>query len=62
MLLVGIGAFLVVQAPPAPHHDHANFLTSFAWSPDDTPPGFGTGVLAYGTLLSFEIALGGFYG
>lgn len=56
-LLVGIAAFLVIKAVPALHKDHANFLTSFAWSPDDTPSRFGVGVLAYGTLVTSLIAL-----
>ncbi|HEY5335679.1 MAG TPA: phosphate ABC transporter permease subunit PstC [Mycobacteriales bacterium] len=56
-LLVGIAVFLVVKAVPALHQDHANFLTSFAWSPDDSPARFGVGVLAYGTVVSSLIAL-----
>lgn len=56
-LLVGIAAFLVVKAVPALRQDQAGFLTSFAWSPDDTPARFGVAVLAYGTLVSSLIAL-----
>lgn len=56
-LLAGIAVFLVVKAIPALHHDHAGFLTSFAWNPDGTPARFGVGVLAYGTLVTSLIAL-----
>jgi len=56
-LLVGIALFLVIKAVPALHKDHVSFLTSFDWSPDDTPARFGIGVLVYGTVVCALLAL-----
>jgi phosphate ABC transporter permease protein PstC len=57
IILAGIAVFLVVKAVPALRVDKVNFVTSFAWDPDDTPAQFGVGILAYGTLVASVIAL-----
>ncbi len=56
-ILAGIAIFLVLKAVPALHKDTANFFTTFAWNPDNTPAQFGIGVLAYGTLVTALLAL-----
>ena len=56
-IMAGIGLFLVVKAIPALRVNTANFLTSSAWLPDNTPPAFGIAALAFGTLVSSIIAM-----
>nr|WP_308402166.1 phosphate ABC transporter permease subunit PstC [Streptomyces shenzhenensis] len=56
-LMGAIAAFLVTQALHAITADQANFLTSFAWSPDEDPSVWGVGLVAWGTLVTSLFAL-----
>ncbi|MHB1472734.1 MAG: phosphate ABC transporter permease subunit PstC [Dermatophilaceae bacterium] len=57
LLIAAITAFLVLRAIPAVRKDTVNFFTATQWSPDDTPPVFGIGALAYGTVVTSVLAL-----
>ncbi len=57
VLMAAIAAFLVLRAVPALRKDTVNFFTATQWSPDDTPPAFGIGALAYGTVVTSTLAL-----
>jgi phosphate ABC transporter permease protein PstC len=57
LIMASIAAFLIVKALPALQVDKANFFTSQAWSPDDTPAHFGILQLVWGTVLSAGLAL-----
>ena len=57
VIMAAIASFLIYRSWSAITADHTNFLTTFAWSPDDTPSTFGVAVLVYGTIVSSLIAL-----
>ena len=57
VIMAAIAVFLTVRAVIAISQDHGNFLTTFEWNADATPPVFGIAVLAYGTVVSSIIAM-----
>ncbi|MEU0049604.1 phosphate ABC transporter permease subunit PstC [Streptomyces sp. NPDC006184] len=60
LLLVVMGAiavFLTYRASLAISKDHGNFLTTFEWNTNLTPPVFGIAVLAFGTVVSSIVAM-----
>jgi phosphate transport system permease protein len=57
VIIVAIAIFLISKAVPALRADHANFLTTKEWFPNDAQPRFGIAALAFGTVLSSIIAL-----
>ncbi|MDI5963627.1 phosphate ABC transporter permease subunit PstC [Streptomyces sp. SL13] len=57
VIMAAIAVFLTVRAVTAISGDHGNFLTTFQWNADATPPVFGIGVLLYGTAVSSVIAM-----
>jgi phosphate transport system permease protein len=57
VIIVAIGVFLVSRAIPALRADHANFFTFNNWFTNQSPPMFGIGALAIGTLLTSALAL-----
>ncbi|OIK25739.1 phosphate ABC transporter permease subunit PstC [Streptomyces malaysiense] len=57
VIMAAIAAFLAVRAVSAISADHGNFLTTFEWNANATPPVFGIAVLLYGTLVSSVIAM-----
>ncbi|MCX3062173.1 phosphate ABC transporter permease subunit PstC [Streptomyces beihaiensis] len=57
VLMAAIAVFLTVRAANAISQDHGNFLTTFEWDANTTPPVFGIAVLLYGTLVSSVIAM-----
>jgi phosphate transport system permease protein len=57
VIMAAIAAFLAYRAVGAISKDHGNFLTTFAWTPDNIPPVFGIAVLAFGTIVSSVIAM-----
>ncbi len=56
-VMAAIALFLTVRAVGAVSRDHGDFLTTFEWNPNSTPPVFGIAVLAYGTVVSSVIAM-----
>ncbi|MEU6175072.1 phosphate ABC transporter permease subunit PstC [Streptantibioticus parmotrematis] len=57
VIMAAIAVFLTVRTISAVSQDHGNFLTTFEWNADNTPPVFGIAVLAYGTVVSSVIAM-----
>ncbi|WP_225847997.1 phosphate ABC transporter permease subunit PstC [Streptomyces sp. HPF1205] len=57
LIMASIAVFLTVRAITAVSKDHGNFLTTFEWNPQLSPPVFGIAVLAYGTVVSSVIAM-----
>ncbi|GAA2012428.1 hypothetical protein GCM10009839_03530 [Catenulispora yoronensis] len=58
VLMGAIAAFLVYRAQDALSANTANVVTyTGQWAPDDTPPKFGIGALAWGTLVTSLIAI-----
>ncbi|GGX48028.1 phosphate ABC transporter permease subunit PstC [Streptomyces fructofermentans] len=57
VIMAAIAGFLTYRAALAISEDEANFLTSFEWDANGTPPKFGIAVLAYGTVISSVIAM-----
>jgi phosphate transport system permease protein len=57
VIMAAIAAFLIWKAIPSISKDHANFITSQAWNPDDSTVKFGILQLAFGTVLSAGLAL-----
>ncbi|AYN40617.1 phosphate ABC transporter permease subunit PstC [Streptomyces dangxiongensis] len=60
LLLVVMGAiavFLTYRASLAISKDDGNFLTTFEWNTNLTPPVFGIAVLAFGTVVSSIVAM-----
>jgi phosphate transport system permease protein len=58
LLMATIAAFLVYRASDALSANHANVVTyTGQWAPDDSPPKFGIGTLAWGTLVTSLIAI-----
>ncbi|NUR94089.1 MAG: phosphate ABC transporter permease subunit PstC, partial [Kribbellaceae bacterium] len=58
ILMGAIAAFLIYRAQDALSANTANVLTyTGSWAPDDSPPKFGIGALAWGTLVTSLIAI-----
>ncbi|MQY14689.1 Phosphate transport system permease protein PstC 2 [Streptomyces sp. RB5] len=57
VLMGGIAAFLAWRASLALAQNEGNFLTTFEWNANASPPVFGIAVLAFGTLVSSLIAM-----
>ncbi|MEY9850103.1 phosphate ABC transporter permease subunit PstC [Streptacidiphilus sp. MAP5-3] len=57
VVMAAIAGFLIVRAVGALGQNHGNFLTTQAWTPDNTPPVFGIAVLLVDTLISAAIAM-----
>ncbi|MEU3528936.1 phosphate ABC transporter permease subunit PstC [Streptomyces sp. NPDC038707] len=57
VIMAAIAVFLTYRASLAISRDHGNFLTTFEWNPNLTPPSFGIAVLVFGTVVSSVIAM-----
>ncbi|MGW1889809.1 phosphate ABC transporter permease subunit PstC [Streptomyces sp. NPDC002004] len=57
LIMAAIAAFLTYRASLVLSKDHGNFLTTFQWDANNTPPVFGIAVLAFGTIVSSVIAM-----
>ncbi|MFI6377311.1 phosphate ABC transporter permease subunit PstC [Streptomyces sp. NPDC050546] len=57
VIMAAIAAFLTYRASLAISKDEGNFLTTFQWDTNATPPVFGIAVLAFGTVVSSIIAM-----
>ncbi|MEU6221270.1 phosphate ABC transporter permease subunit PstC [Streptomyces sp. NPDC047022] len=57
VIMAAIAVFLTIRAVSAISGDHGNFLTTFEWNTNLTPPVFGIAVLAFGTIVSSIIAM-----
>jgi phosphate transport system permease protein len=57
VIMAAIAVFLTYRASLAISDDHGNFLTTFEWNTNLTPPSFGIAVLAFGTVVSSVIAM-----
>lgn len=57
VIMAAIAGFLTYRASLAISKDHGNFLTTFEWNTNLTPPSFGIAVLAFGTIVSSIIAM-----
>ncbi|MFF3514757.1 phosphate ABC transporter permease subunit PstC [Streptomyces sp. NPDC002573] len=57
VIMAAIAVFLAYRASIAISGDHGNFLTTFEWNTNLTPPVFGIAVLAFGTVVSSIIAM-----
>ena len=56
-IIVAIGVFLIWRAIPSLQANTANFFTTSAWFPDQTPSVFGIAALTFGTLFTAVIAM-----
>ena len=52
VIIAAIAVFLIAKAVPALRANTANFWTFEGWFPNDDPPKFGIGALAFGTVLT----------
>ncbi|WP_018548495.1 phosphate ABC transporter permease subunit PstC [Streptomyces sp. LaPpAH-108] len=57
VIMAAIAVFLTYRASLAISADHGNFLTTFEWNTNATPPVFGIAVLAFGTVVSSIVAM-----
>jgi phosphate transport system permease protein len=57
VIMAAIAVFLTYRASLALSENHGNFLTTFEWNTNVTPPSFGIAVLAFGTVVSSIIAM-----
>ncbi|MFF8477951.1 phosphate ABC transporter permease subunit PstC [Streptomyces sp. NPDC015414] len=57
VIMAAIAVFLTYRASLAISKDHGNFLTTFEWNTNLTPPVFGIAVLAFGTVVSSVVAM-----
>ena len=57
VIMAAIAVFLTYRASIAISKDDGNFLTTFEWNANATPPVFGIAVLAFGTVVSSVIAM-----
>ncbi|MEV6109063.1 phosphate ABC transporter permease subunit PstC [Streptomyces sp. NPDC051940] len=57
VIMGGIAVFLTWRACLALAQNEGNFLTTFEWNANATPPVFGIAVLAFGTIVSSIIAM-----
>ncbi|WP_105974050.1 phosphate ABC transporter permease subunit PstC [Streptomyces geranii] len=56
-IMAAIAIFLTYRATLAISKDDGNFLTTFEWNTNVTPPKFGIAVLAFGTIVSSIVAM-----
>ncbi|SDI04163.1 phosphate transport system permease protein [Sinosporangium album] len=56
-IMAAIAVFLIAEAIPALYANEGSFLTELIWTPNNSPPAFGIGALAFGTLMSSFLAL-----
>ncbi|GEC09796.1 phosphate transport system permease protein [Streptomyces spinoverrucosus] len=56
-IMAAIAVFLTWRAALAISKDEGNFLTTFEWNTNASPPVFGIAVLAFGTVVSSIIAM-----
>jgi phosphate transport system permease protein len=57
VIMAAIAVFLSVRAVVAIRANEGNFLTTFEWNANATPPYFGIAVLLFGTVISSVIAM-----
>ncbi|MFF6999458.1 phosphate ABC transporter permease subunit PstC [Streptomyces sp. NPDC008313] len=57
VIMAAIAAFLAYRASLVLSKDEGNFLTTFEWDANATPPVFGIAVLAFGTIVSSVVAM-----
>jgi phosphate transport system permease protein len=57
VIMAAIAAFLTYRASMVLSKNDGNFLTTFEWNANATPPVFGIAVLAFGTIVSSVIAM-----
>ncbi|MET8814115.1 phosphate ABC transporter permease subunit PstC [Streptomyces sp. NPDC004549] len=57
VIMAAIAVFLTYRASLAISADHGNFLTTFEWNTNASPPVFGIAVLAFGTVVSSVVAM-----
>ncbi|MEU6660361.1 phosphate ABC transporter permease subunit PstC [Streptomyces sp. NPDC046821] len=57
VIMAAIAAFLTYRASMVLSKNHGDFLTTFEWNANNTPPVFGIAVLAFGTVVSSVIAM-----
>lgn len=57
IIIGAIGVFLAAKAAPSLRAAGGRFLTTFEWFPDASPPHFGIGAVAFGTVLSSTLAV-----
>ncbi|MFF1355759.1 phosphate ABC transporter permease subunit PstC [Streptomyces sp. NPDC058297] len=57
VIMAAIAAFLTYRASLVLSQNDGNFLTTFEWNANATPPVFGIAVLAFGTIVSSVIAM-----
>ncbi|NES31511.1 phosphate ABC transporter permease subunit PstC [Micromonospora terminaliae] len=57
VVIAAIAVFLIAKAVPALRANSESFWTFEGWFPNDDPPKFGIGALAFGTVLSSLLAL-----
>ncbi len=57
VVLAAIAGFLVWRSVPGLRANTANFLTSTAWFPDQSPSRFGIAAIAFGTVVTAALAL-----
>ncbi|RVU17051.1 phosphate ABC transporter permease subunit PstC [Streptomyces antnestii] len=57
VIMAAIAAFLTYRASLVLSKNDGNFLTTFEWNANNTPPVFGIAVLAFGTVVSSVIAM-----
>ncbi len=57
VIMAAIAVFLTTRSITAISGDHGDFLTTFEWNTNATPPVFGIAVLAYGTIVSSVMAM-----
>jgi phosphate transport system permease protein len=56
-IIAAIGIFLIWRAIPSLQVNTANFFTTSAWFPDQTPSIFGIAALTFGTVFTAAIAM-----
>ncbi|MEU4712629.1 phosphate ABC transporter permease subunit PstC [Micromonospora purpureochromogenes] len=57
VIIAAIAIFLIAKAVPALQANSENFWTFEGWFPNENPPTFGIGALAFGTVLTALLAL-----
>jgi phosphate transport system permease protein len=57
VIMAAIAVFLTYRASMVLSKNDGNFLTTFEWDANATPPVFGIAVLAFGTIVSSVIAM-----
>jgi phosphate transport system permease protein len=57
VIIVAIAIFLIVKAIPSLRDNSENFFSFKSWFADSSPPKFGIGAIAFGTVLTSFLAL-----